>query len=245
MGAAPVHTSVSPQLGSIHCSHSPKLGAADPAGGRPAAPTGGLGWAPGHPGTFPAAVQSAPCVPQFPLTPEVGSPPPHKAMLPLPRRARPAAGRMQPSGDPHPTATWGHPTRKEGPGEGVSLPTARPAAGRRLPVRWQQGTAVSPPGWQQHAGSGPGMLSGGGGMPGSDPRSPPPHGDEASSCPLALGPPPRWAHKFYFRQKTVFQPQKPTLVRWECVSPQENLPVTSQESSSHPALLPLGSCIDL
>lgn len=176
MGAAPVHTSMSPQLGSIHCSHSPKLGAADPAGGYPAAPTSGRGWVPGHPGTFPAAVQSAPCMPQFPLTPEVGSPPPYKVMLPLPWRVRPAAGGMQPSGDPHPTAAWGHPTGKKGPEEGVSLPTARPAAGRSLPVRWQQGTAVSPPGWQQHAGSGPGMLSGEGGCLDPTPQPSAPRG---------------------------------------------------------------------
>lgn len=44
-GAAPVHTSVGSQLGSIRCSRnpSPEVGAADPTGGCPAAPTRDLG----------------------------------------------------------------------------------------------------------------------------------------------------------------------------------------------------------
>lgn len=115
----------------------------------------------------PQCNQSLACL-GFPSPQKDGSPPPHssKVMLPFLRRVRPAAGRMQPSGEPHPTAAWAHPTGKEGPGEGASPPPpARPAAERPLPVRWQQGTAVPPP-CHRRAGTArrqrprPGMLAG-------------------------------------------------------------------------------------
>lgn len=83
---------------------------------------------------------------------------------------------------------------------------AHPAAGRPLPIRWQQGTAVPPPGWHRTPAGG----GAGGEPPDRAPCSPPARGEAAGSCPLAPGPPAPWAQGFFFCQRSSF-PATPPL----------------------------------